>query len=83
MTNPAQTNPAQRHENKRPLWVVTGGTGLVGENLLNLLCNEYCSDADHGDPNRTVQGPLIRASFRDAQRIGNQGVLSKASQNSI
>ncbi|MFM7288237.1 MAG: hypothetical protein ACKO18_02520, partial [Bacteroidota bacterium] len=48
-----------------------------------MLCNEYCSDADHGDPNRTAQGPLIRASFRDAQRIGNQGVLSKASQNSI
>lgn len=83
MTNPAQTNPAQPHENKRPLWVVTGGTGLVGENLLHLLCIEYDRNADHGDPNRTAQGPLIRASFRDAQRIGNQGVLSKASQNSI
>ncbi|MBM3924295.1 MAG: NAD-dependent epimerase/dehydratase family protein, partial [Sphingomonadales bacterium] len=86
MTNsarPHEIKRAQPHENKRPLWVVTGGTGLVGENLLHLLCTEYYSDADHRDPSRTAQEPLIRASFRNAQRIGNQRVLSKAFQNSI
>ena len=77
------TNPAPPYEKKQPLWVVTGGTGLVGENLLDLLCTEFHKDEGKGNPNPTTPQPLIRASFRDAQRIGNQRVLSKDSLNSI
>jgi nucleoside-diphosphate-sugar epimerase len=63
------TNPAPPYEKKQPLWVVTGGTGLVGENLLDLLCTEFYKDEGKGSPNPTTPRPLIRASFRDAQRI--------------
>lgn len=76
-------NSAIPQETKCPVWVVTGGTGLVGENLLHLLCTEFHSDAGNGNPITTNQKPLVRASFRDAHRIGAQKVLSKKQQNSI
>jgi len=55
----------------RPVWVVTGATGLVGETLLTAL-NE---SLNHKAP---ASRPLLRASYRNPARIGSQGVLPKS-----
>ena len=52
----------------RPVWVFTGATGLVGETLLTAL-NESLN------PKAPATRPLLRASYRNASRIGSQGVL--------
>ncbi|MBM3936648.1 MAG: NAD-dependent epimerase/dehydratase family protein [Sphingomonadales bacterium] len=75
--------PQSSPEPHRPLWVVTGGTGLVGENLLNLLCAKNLKDFDHNDSTALSTIPRIRASYRDQNRIGCQKVLSQEDQHSI
>jgi hypothetical protein len=55
----------------RPVWVVTGATGLVGENLLTALDESLNSKAP-------ASKPLLRASYRNPARIGSQGVLPKS-----
>lgn len=77
------TSPSTYPDSDRPLWVVTGGTGLVGENLLNLLCNESHADFLHQDGRAWPYRPQIRASYRDSSRIGSQKVLARQEQEAI
>lgn len=62
--------PLQESGPTLPRWVVTGGTGLVGEHLLHLMCSEQ-------EPAQIV------ASYRTESRIGSQGILTPESRRSI
>jgi nucleoside-diphosphate-sugar epimerase len=76
-------NPSTHSESVRPLWVVTGGTGLVGENLLHRLCADFHTDIPHQDSSAWSDKPRFRASYRDLSRIGCQKVLSPQEQNAV
>lgn len=68
---------------QRPLWLVTGGTGLVGENLLHEICSQFSGHPVPYQENNISGQPRIRASYRDPNRIGTQKVLSPSEIDSI